>query len=469
MTARQGLGRRAWARLVAARPASVLWAAWAYMLLYSFPGQLTRDSIDHLREARLNIFTDSHPPIIILVFKLCDFIVAGPIGMLVLQNAMLILGLYAIFQIAFAPRRAAWLTAAVFISPPVLGVMAVIWKDCMMAGLLAVGIAGLLSPRRSRNRLALLALCGATAMRYNSFGATLPVIVLLFSWRPGLRAVPRYALAFATWLVVTVAAFGINSALTNKQMHYWHSSLAVFDIVGTYVHVDGTIPDEELRAELAGTQLLVEHGIHARMRELYTPKKFFPITDDPATRLWSLPIIGFEPAPKEQRDAIERAYWHVIARYPWAYVQHRLAATAAVLDLESSLRTGAVNRRAPLNKEYQQEMGISTTVSFVQLRLTRAYFYLSRHSPLFLPWVYLAISLLLLPMAWRQRDVMALLLSGLIMESSLLFLAHSVDYRYSHWMVISTIVSAIILAARRRRAARGEPTAPLPDPAPATS
>jgi len=45
------------------------------------------------------------------------------------------------------------------------------------------------------------------------------------------------------------------------------------------------------------------------------------------------------------------------------------------------------------------------------------------------------------------------------MESSLLFLAHSTDYRYSHWMVISTILGAIFLGVRRHRMSRAR--APL--------
>jgi hypothetical protein len=372
--------------------------------------------------------------------------------MLLIQNAMLIAGLYAILQHLWKPQRAAWVTAAVFLSPPVLPVMAVIWKDCMMAGSLALGVAGLLSSRRSRQLLAVLALCAATAMRYNAFGATLPLIVLLFQCRPGMHWLPRYALALGVWLMTTLAAFGANAALTDKQMHYWQSSLAIFDIVGTYTYVDGTLPDEQLKQDLAGTELLVDHDIHATMRKLYSPRIFFPILLDPDHKLWSLPITGFEPAPKAQRDAIARAFWHVVATYPWAYTKHRLAATAAVLALDSNKATGAVNKRAPKNLEWSQELGISTTSSWFQQRLTRAYFWISRHTPLFLPWIYAAISILLLPMALRQRDTLAILLSGLIMESSLLFLAHSVDYRYSHWMVISTILGALMLAVRRRRA-----------------
>lgn len=451
--------RRIWSHLVGAKPASVLLAAWCVMLVYAFPGHMTRDSLDHLREARLGVYTDSHPPVINLLFKICDTVVAGPIGMLLLQNALLLGGLYAILQHLFTRRRAAWVTAALFVSPQVLPVMAVIWKDCFMAGFLAVGLAGLLSPRRWCRLLALAALCAATAMRYNAFGATLPLVVLLFEWRPGMRWFTRYATAFGLWLVITFAAFSANAALTDREMHFWHSSLAVFDIVGTYAHVDGELSDAQLLADLEGTELKVTHDIHATMRRLYSPRVFFPILLDEKEALWSLPIIGFQPAPQAQRDAISRAFWHVVTTYPWQYVEHRLAATAAALDFEGR-RSGYVNRRAPRNLEYVEEFGISTRTSVVQNRFARAYFWISKKTPLLVPWVYLVLSLALLPLAWRQRELLALLLSGLVMESSLLFLAHSTDYRYSHWMVIATILAAIFLGVRRRRARLGLPLGP---------
>jgi hypothetical protein len=68
--------------------------------------------------------------------------------------------------------------------------------------------------------------------------------------------------------------------------------------------------------------------------------------------------------------------------------------------------------------------------------------------------VYVVITLLLLSIAWRQRDVLAILLSGLGMEATLLPLVHSRDYRYSHWMVITTMIGCIVVIARRYRAAR---------------
>src|SRR5262249_49915167 len=55
-------------------------------------------------------------------------------------------------------------------------------------------------------------------------------------------------------------------------------------------------------------------------------------------------------------------------------------------------------------------------------------------------------------------DVVALCASGLVMEATLLVLAPSPDYRYSHWLVVSVCIATAILVARR--AAARAPRAP---------
>lgn len=446
--------RRALARITGARPATILATAWGLLLVYAYPGLMTQDSYDHMREARAGIYSDAHPPAVNVLWKLCDYVIAGPTGFLLVQTGLLLAGLYAIFRSTFTERRAAWWAAAVFVFPPVLCVMVVIWKDCIMAALLVVGIAGLLSEARTRRLAGLAAMCGATAMRYNAFGATLPLIVLLFEWRPGQAWITRYAISTATWLAVTLAAFGINKGLTDRPMHYWASSLAIYDIAGTLAFVDEDLPDDAVRARLEGTQFKVTSHLHDVIRHVYTPRDFFPILGHPDFLLWDLPINGYDPAPEAQRDAIGHAWKATITDYPLAYAKHRLSVMAKALDLSSTRRLGAIVSREFRYPEFAQAQGLSTGWSKLQLKMTRWMRWLARHTPLFTPWVWLLVAVLLLPLALRQRDVLALLLSGLAMEGTLLLLVHSRDYRYSHWMVVTTIVAAILLGARRARAGR---------------
>jgi hypothetical protein len=443
-------------RIAAAPPWLVLAIAWLVLVVYAFPGQMTQDSWDHLTEARKGIFTDGHPPVIDLVFRWADYVIAGPFLMLVLQSVPLLLGLYLILRQTFTARRAAWVTSGLYVFPPVMMPMAVIWKDSLMAGFLALGIGGLLGERpRWVRLLALAALCFASAVRYNAFAATLPAIVLLFTWRPELRGLRRYAIAAGAWLAITVAAFGANKLLTDKPMYIWHSSLAVYDIVGTLNYVDGEYSDAELEQLLAGTDLLVHHEIHKTMRALYTPKDFLPIINDANRALWALPISGFEPAPAQVRDAVARAWWDVITSHPGAYALHRLAVTGAVLSFGTARVPGAITRRDAFRwPAYVHEMGQGTGWSKLQGKWTRLLTWIWRNTPIFVPWIYVVLSLAMLPLAWRHRDVLAILASGLVFESTLVPLAPSPDYRYSHWMVVTTCLAIVVMVARRSRLGR---------------
>jgi hypothetical protein len=444
------IGRRGSHALAAMPPWSILAIGWVALIVYAYPGLMTQDSFDHLREARAGVFTDSHPPAIDLLWRWVDYVIAGPFGMLVIQSVTFLLGLYLVLQRTFTPRRAAWLAVGLFVFPPVMTPMAVIWKDCVMAGFLMLGIGGLSDARRWVRVASLAALGAGIAVRYNGFAATLPIVVLGFEWRPGLGGWRRYAIAAAAWLAITIAAFGLNAAITDQKMYLWHSGLAVFDITGTLAEVDGELSDDELGRTLAGTGLLVQRDLHAAMRKVYTPHDFYPILADPKLALWSLPINGYTPAPEPQRDAIARAWWAVLTAHPRAYLAHRLAVMAKVLEARSA---EVIARREFQWPEYAKQVGLGTGWSKLQRKLTRFEVWIARTTPVFTPWLYALLALVMLPLARGQRDVLALLLGGLVFESTLVLLAPSSDYRYSHWLVITTCLGAVVLTARRYRAA----------------
>ena len=98
-------------------------------------------------------------------------------------------------------------------------------------------------------------------------------------------------------------------------------------------------------------------------------------------------------------------------------------------------------------------MPLPRQARFTPVRLWKA-------TPLFTPWIYVALALICLPLAFRQRDLLAWYTSGIIMESSLLVLAPSRDFRYSHWLIITTVVATIILTARRVRPVQPQASEP---------
>jgi hypothetical protein len=445
-----------WQWLCGLRPFVILATGWTVFLLYAYPGVMTMDSFDQLREGREWFFTDSHPPAMAALWGIVDRIVPGPIGMLAIQSIAFIAGLYLIFARVMRPRRAALCACAVLLFPPVLAPMAAVWKDCLMAGFLLLGAALILDPRRSRRLVGLAWLVAATAMRYNAPAATLPLLLLLFEWLPEQprtwkRVLARYGVALGAWLAVTILAFGINAALTDRKMHFWHSSLALLDIVGTLANVDEDIPDAELRPELAPTGILVDKDFHAAIRAKYKRYDFQQLVSDQG-HLWDVPLTGIVPAPEAQRDAIERAWLDIVTAHPGAYLKHRFAAFGEALGVYSKFQGAIV---VPHRAQYSgmlAYMGLAAGWSRFQERTENAMMFLAKKTRIYRPHAYALLSILLLGLCRREREVAAILLSGLGAELSLLPLTQTPDYRYSHWMIVCTCLALVVLCARRARA-----------------
>src|SRR5690242_15858685 len=114
------LGRRIARGIAAAPPRAVLAIGWIFLIVYAFPGVMTQDSFDHLREARASNYSDAHPPLINLIWAICDYIIAGPFGMLVLQSTCFLAGLYTMLRRVLGPRAAAWASSGVLVLPPVM-------------------------------------------------------------------------------------------------------------------------------------------------------------------------------------------------------------------------------------------------------------------------------------------------------------------------------------------------------------
>src|SRR5260370_15822462 len=53
-----------------------------------YPGYMSPDSVEQFAQARSGLFTDWHPPIMSLLWRLADKLLPGPFGMLLLDNLL---------------------------------------------------------------------------------------------------------------------------------------------------------------------------------------------------------------------------------------------------------------------------------------------------------------------------------------------------------------------------------------------
>ena len=426
----------------------ILGASWTLALLYAYPGMMSTDSVVQLLQARgLEPLGDWHPPVMAVLWRHVDRLISGPFGMLVLQTGALLFGLDALLQRVLRPRAAAVVAGLILLFPPILAPMGVIWKDSQMAGYLLAGTGLLMSPRWAKRALGSVLFLVATAMRYNAAAATLPIIVLLVDW--GGTRWRRYLVAAAVWLAITVAAFGTNRVLAERQEHAWHSSLAIMDIVGTirYVNSHAWPSDADYERVLEGTSLVVHRDIRKWCRWWYVPQMHWPMSHG-EQRIFD------PPTSDAQRDAIAKAWWRVVSAQPRAYLRHRWRVFEEVLGSSSDELMGPVWESFVEMPSQVPLVDAPTRHSSLQTRWLAANAWVAT-TFLFRPRFYLIVALALLCLA-RSRIALAIVASGVCYEASLFFVAPSADFRYSHWMIVCTVAGSImVLASRlRRQAAR---------------
>ena len=103
------------------------------------------------------------------------------------------------------------------------------------------------------------------------------------------------------------------------------------------------------------------------------------------------------------------------------------------------------------------EFGFANRATSLQRWMTHTIRGIARSTPLFVPWIYAVLAIAAIALA-RRRAILALALSGIGMEASLIPLVHNDDYRYSHWMVVATLVA--LVATIVQRAAQGRSPSP---------
>jgi hypothetical protein len=424
-------------------PRTILAIGYAAFVVYAYPGNLAWDSTNHLIEARSGEFTDWHPATIPALWWLCERVIAGPVLMLVIGSLPFLIGTYLVLGRAMSPRAAAITSSLILLFPPVGTVMAVVWKDSLMASFLMIGFAAILAERRRIRWLGLVAIAAGSAMRYNALAATFAPILLLYRFRDDIAGWRRYAIAVGAWIAVTGAGIAANQALTDRSVHLWHQSLALQDIAGT-IHHAGGMTDDDLRAILAGTPLVVERDIQAAVDRTFKPSDYQHLVHGP-DRLFDRPDTAAE------RAAIARAWWQSVSSHPGAYAAYRWGVFTHVLNLQRARGPNAYVWAIAVGAyDSQRWIQHSAASSRAQHWLRQAMFDFS-HTWVFFPFWYFGLLLVLLPLC-RDRVTLAVLGSGLGYELALVVLAPTSDFRYSQWMIAMVAMAACsVFAVRYRR------------------
>lgn len=429
-------------------PRAILAIGWLGFLAYAYPGYMSFDSVFQLREARAGYYIDGHPPFMAALWRVSEMFIAGPAGMLLVQSGAFLVGAYLILRMVMAPRAAAIAASLVTWFPPIAGVMAVIWKDSQMTGFLILGFGLIIQDRRRDRLLGLLALLAATLMRHNALVITGPLLAIAFVWNPAHGFVKRHAIAIAVWVVITLAAQVISGWLTDEEQHIWHTSIALCDMTATLRYTSATISDEELARETPGVEFWLDH-VQARARAE-------DLSDDFVGHLWHLTYrLVALPDTEADRQAVSRAWKNIVLGHLDGYIKYRLEISRRLLGLGGEAQQSPVyNWFTDIQDPFFSASVIDHDASGSHLQnLLRDDIHVLGVTPMFSVVVYAVLTLLLIPFAFIDRRILALIASAVTSEGILFVIAPTSDWRYSYWMVVAVVFSTIMLIARRMRVA----------------
>ncbi|MBD9359376.1 hypothetical protein [Methylomonas fluvii] len=435
-----------------------------------YPGFMCYDAVNQILEAREGVYSDWHPPLMALIWRVTDNIVPGPAGMLFLQLGLVWTGAYLTFQAFFKPyggKALAPLLGAILFLPPLFGISGAILKDMLMWGALfsAFGIAGHIrnhdeqTPRIAFLLLALivLVLWLAILIRHNALFATIPILSFaLYRLYPknslfGLvrAAVPGAALT----LILFVATGAINNRLADRHTYPWVAN-ASFDIAGVIKRLEDKGRQQAIFDQLAGS--LNSTGSVEPLLKAYTPmywREVFrtkPPTLQLPTNSMESQIHGFESLSDQQRQTLHTLWIHTLLAEPVLWVRHRLAVSKYVLGLVPDNSWSPVIMAKDFPSDLEQVYGSHPQTTKLQEWLEAG---MSKYVEywFFQPWPYFVLTIcLFFAAAFRgvtvNIEVICLTSSAILHEFGLMLAAPSPDFRYSHYMVFCSLLSLLLLA-----------------------
>lgn len=405
-------------------------------VLAFYPGYMSLDSFEQLKQARSGIYHLAHPPLMAWIWSFFDRVIPGPLGMLIFFAAMFWIGLALFINARIAnPVAAAGMILAVGLFPSVFALLGTVWKDVGMGAALVLA-AGLVSrASKSGNKYVLAAslpfLFFAFSVRHEAGFAVFPLLLWI-----GIVWKRRFLISLLAALTC-LAVFGglkalIHRSLTNaKSIPSSVQIVWIFDLVGLSLH--------------SGPQLLPPYLTSQNpdfnfedVKRIYDPTSSLPLFKDSGT------YRRFPMAKTREEFESLAEYWlRAVRENPRQYLENRW------LFFRGSL---AIGKRIVC---FPYQVGISANAlgmthldsrlnRFVRANLTKI-----RNTWIFRAWVYLAVCLIFFCVGvWlRSLEICLLSASALLYEAIHFFILPACDFRYHWWTVLSVFLCLVVLIA----------------------
>jgi len=395
------------------------------------------DTVAQYRQVLSNEVDDWHPPVMVRLWQLLRPLAPQGAPMFALQTVLYALG-FGLLVAALARTarpKSAIAAAALGLSPLLLGWQMVVLKDAQMLGALVAAI-GIAAHYRLEDRnipfgaaaMMVLLIGYATLVRANAVFATAPLAALLL--RRPLSIAVRGLAAVISVVAVLAATPLIDHRLLGSAKSVVAKTQPIFDLAAIAVSSPAS-PSVFTKAE------------RDRIGRRHCVKAFFwdPLGDPTACSAATARLMA---APEGD---LYGALAADVAAHPLAYASHRLQHWNAT---ERWLVQPGLPDAAPPIEAEPNDLGLETPPSafaagWQDVAAVEA------ASPLGWPVVWTAVSLCLLPIAWRRRSepagglALAFIVSGLTLEASFLIVSIASDLRYHLWPMLAAPLALIFL------------------------
>ena len=199
-----------------------------------YPGFMSYDTLHALSGARKGVTDSAWPPMVSYIWRVVDLVSLNPSAMHFSQVFLLIFSIF--FVVYFFTKKIRYATVFLFIYlcvPVILGTVAVIWKDVLMAAFLLAGFAVILSMKTVTNKrrfillslLAVLLIFLGVCSRHNAIAGAVPLIFYL-AW---VVCSPRFNRPLHLWLSVVILSLMLIGLIFSAKTLLDNYSLPSFN------------------------------------------------------------------------------------------------------------------------------------------------------------------------------------------------------------------------------------------------
>jgi hypothetical protein len=425
-----------------------------------YPGYMSPDSVVMLGMARTTVTTNVYSPLMSYIWRITDWIIPGPGGMLIFQNLVYWFALALTAYSASGNRILGVLLVCTGLWIPTFAMLGTIWKDVGMQGFLLLAVAATLYGRRSRRIWplagAVFSLFFACAYRQNGITAAVPMLIAVLYSSSGLLRLPRawienrLAPAFYVGLAGAILAAILSglwlldsykmqdSKLWSTAMVHDLAAISVFqntNYLPAYINSDNPLTVEDLKHMYS--------PLHANSLFIPDTRQFLGVPQPSSDK-----VVKYTLTDAEARDL--KFYWFTtVLDHFGSYLRHRLLMTSRLLVLQP---------RQPwypyITGIDPNPFGLTFHGSWLNTSVTKLTRFAAFSTPLYAAWMYYAVVTFCVFVSFFWRFEYALLVQCLGVSVWLYYLSIFVfgmsgDFRYNIWTLTCAPLCIFLLVCGR--------------------